>query len=109
MARTLQAANRRGWDHSQRERRGPLQRLEPWARLALDLGIHPTSNPLGWLPSIPLGFNRTERGPRSVNIYAAALEQVDALCRRSRSYETPVVAVEHDGSVYVALPYGEGT
>ena len=26
-----------------------------------------------------------------------------------RPYETPVVAAEHDGSVYIALPYGERT
>ena len=29
--------------------------------------------------------------------------------KTGRSYETPVVAVEHDGSVYIALPYGERT
>ena len=29
--------------------------------------------------------------------------------KTGRSYETPVVTVEHDGSVYVALPYGERT
>ena len=27
----------------------------------------------------------------------------------ARSYETPVVAAEHDGTVYIALPYGERT
>ena len=29
--------------------------------------------------------------------------------KTGRSYETPVVAVEHEGSVYIALPYGERT
>jgi deazaflavin-dependent oxidoreductase (nitroreductase family) len=29
--------------------------------------------------------------------------------KTGRSYDTPVVAVEHDGSVYIALPYGERT
>jgi deazaflavin-dependent oxidoreductase (nitroreductase family) len=29
--------------------------------------------------------------------------------KTGRSYETPVVAVEHDGSVYIALPYGKRT
>ena len=29
--------------------------------------------------------------------------------KTGRSYETPVVAVEHDGTVYIALPYGERT
>ena len=29
--------------------------------------------------------------------------------KTGRSYETPIVAVEHDGTVYVALPYGEHT
>ena len=29
--------------------------------------------------------------------------------KTGRSYETPIVAVEHDGSVYIALPYGERT
>jgi deazaflavin-dependent oxidoreductase (nitroreductase family) len=29
--------------------------------------------------------------------------------RSGRTYETPVVAVEHDGSFLVALPYGQGT
>ena len=29
--------------------------------------------------------------------------------KTGRSYDTPVVAVEHGGNVYIALPYGEGT
>ena len=29
--------------------------------------------------------------------------------KTGRSYETPVVAVDHDGTVYIALPYGERT
>ena len=29
--------------------------------------------------------------------------------KSGRPYETPVVAVEHEGSVYIALPYGERT
>ena len=29
--------------------------------------------------------------------------------KTGRSYETPVVAVEHEGTVYIALPYGERT
>ena len=29
--------------------------------------------------------------------------------RSGRSYGTPVVAIEHDGSLLVALPYGERT
>ncbi len=29
--------------------------------------------------------------------------------RSGRSYETPVVAVEHDDSLLIALPYGERT
>ena len=29
--------------------------------------------------------------------------------KTARSYETPVVAVDHDGTVYIALPYGERT
>ena len=29
--------------------------------------------------------------------------------KTGQSYQTPVVAVEHDGTVYIALPYGERT
>jgi deazaflavin-dependent oxidoreductase (nitroreductase family) len=29
--------------------------------------------------------------------------------KTGRSYETPVVAVDHDGTIYIALPYGERT
>jgi deazaflavin-dependent oxidoreductase (nitroreductase family) len=29
--------------------------------------------------------------------------------KTGQSYKTPVVAVDHDGTVYIALPYGEGT
>ena len=29
--------------------------------------------------------------------------------KTGKSYKTPVVAVDHDGTVYIALPYGEGT
>ena len=29
--------------------------------------------------------------------------------KTGRSYGTPVVAVDHDGTVYIALPYGERT
>jgi deazaflavin-dependent oxidoreductase (nitroreductase family) len=29
--------------------------------------------------------------------------------KTGKSYTTPVVAVEHDGNVYIALPYGERT
>jgi deazaflavin-dependent oxidoreductase (nitroreductase family) len=29
--------------------------------------------------------------------------------KTGKSYKTPVVAVDHDGTVYIALPYGKGT
>ena len=47
---------------------------------------------------------------RSAGTEQSTTSVVRHIGRRSgRSYETPVVAVEHDDSLLIALPYGERT
>ena len=47
---------------------------------------------------------------RSAGTEKSTLSIIRTVGRRSgRAYETPVVAVEHDDSVLIALPYGERT
>ena len=65
--------------------------------------------------SIQAALRRLTQRTRPLALRSAGKEQsstsvVRHVGRRSgRSYETPVVAVEHDDSFLVALPYGERT
>jgi len=65
----------------------------------------PVRNTLRWLTRVtrPLAL-------RSAGKEGSSTSVVRHVGRRSgRLYQTPVVAVEHDDSFLIALPYGEGT
>jgi len=65
----------------------------------------PVQSALRWLTRVtrPLAL-------RSAGSEGSSTSVVRHVGRRSgRSYQTPVVAAEHDGSFLIALPYGERT